>query len=56
MAGSMTLPGAKSGTLASLAILFNGGLASEAILSATFSSWALAVILAGGTNISGPLP
>ena len=55
MAGSMTLPGAKSGTLANLANLFNGGLASEAILSATFSSWALAVILAGETN-SGLFP
>ena len=51
----MTLPGAKSGTLANLANLFNGGLASETILSATFSSWAFAVILAGGTN-SGLLP
>ena len=61
----MTLPGAKSGTLANLANLFNGGLASEAILSATFSSWAFAVapkktvasipFLAGATN-SGPFP
>ena len=50
MAGSMTLPGAKSETLANLANLFNGGLASEAILSATSSSLAFAVILAGGTN------
>ena len=56
MAGSMTVPEAKSGTLASLANLFNGGLASEAILSATFSSWAFAVILAGRTDVSGPLP
>ena len=52
----MRLPGAKSGTLANLANLFNGGLESVAILSATFSSWAFAVaakkavasILAGG--------
>ena len=53
--GAMTLPGAKSGTLASLANLFNGGLVSVAILSATFSTWAFAVILTGRTDVSGPL-